>query len=324
MTGPLSLGAPPPATPNSSALAEFLLEGFSSLGPRPRVLLFSIFLGLYLLTLSGNAVIVCIIRRDRHLHTPMYFFLSLLSVSETCYSMAVIPRMLQGLLWPQLPIPLPGCAAQLFFYLTFGVNNCFLLTAMGYDRYVAICRPLRYSVIMSRAACNRLAAGCLGVGLCTAIAHVTSVFGLPYCHDRVIAHFFCDVSPLLRLACADTTANEILTLVLCVLVLVVPMGLVFCSYVFIIATILRIASAEGRKKAFSTCASHLTVVIVHYGCASIVYLKPKSQVSPVQDRLVSVTYTVITPLLNPVVYSLRNKEVKDALLRATGRKPQSD
>ncbi|XP_054977175.1 olfactory receptor 10J4-like [Sorex araneus] len=325
MTGPLAPGAaPPPAAPNGSAVTEFLLEGFSSLGQRPRVLLFAVFLALYLLTLSGNAVIVSIIRRDRHLHTPMYFFLSLLSVSETCYSMAIIPRMLQGLLCPHMPIPRPACAAQLFFYLTFGVNNCFLLTAMGYDRYAAICSPLRYSAIMRRAACARLAASCLGVGLCMAVAQVASVFGLPYCRARVVAHFFCDVTPLLRLACADTTANEILSLAVSVLVLVVPMGLVFCSYVFIIATILRIASAEGRKKAFATCASHLTVVIVHYGCASIVYLKPKSQASPVQDRLVSVTYTVITPLLNPVVYSLRNKEVKDALLRAAGRKPLSD
>lgn len=308
---------------NGTTITEFLLEGFSSLGQQPRLLLFVIFLALYLLTLSGNAVIVSIICLDRHLHTPMYFFLSLLSLSETCYSMAVIPRMLRGLLCPQQPIALPGCAAQLFFYLTFGINNCFLLTAMGYDRYVAICNPLRYSVIMGKGACIQLAAGSLGLGLCMAIAQVTSVFSLPYCRAFVVPHFFCDVTPLLRLACANTTANEILSLVISFLVLVMPMVLVFFSYVLIIAAILKIASAEGRKKAFATCASHLTVVIIHYGCASIVYLKPKSQGSPLQDRLVSVTYTVITPLLNPVVYSLRNKEVKEALLRAMGRKLSS-
>jgi olfactory receptor len=253
----------------------------------------------------------------------MYFFLSTLFISETCYTVAVIPRMLFGLLNPHQMISFQGCATQLFFYLTFGINNCFLLTAMGYDRYVAICNPLRYSVIMGKRACVHLASGSLGTGLGMAIVQVTSVFGLPFCDGFVISHFFCDVRPLLKLTCTDTTVNEIINFVVSVCVLVLPMGLVFISYVLIISTILKIASAEGRKKAFATCASHLTVVIIHYGCASIIYLKPKSQSSLGQDRLISVTYTVITPLLNPVVYSLRNKEVKDAVCRAVGLKPLS-
>ncbi|XP_004474326.1 olfactory receptor 10J3 [Dasypus novemcinctus] len=305
--------------PNSTMI-EFLFEGFSNFGRQPRLVLFVVFLTLYLLTLSGNIIIVTIIHLDRHLHTPMYFFLSFLSISETFYTVAIIPRMLSDLLSPHQPIAIQGCATQLFFYLTFGINNCFLLIAMGYDRYVAICNPLRYSVIMSKRACVQLASGSLGIGLGMAIVQVTSVFSLTFCDNFVISHFFCDVRPLLKLACADTVINEIITFVVSVCVLVLPMGLVFISYVLIITTILKIASADGRKKAFATCASHITVVIIHYGCSSIIYLKPKSQSSLGQDRLISVTYTVITPLLNPVVYSLRNKEVKDALCRAMGRK----
>ncbi|XP_048213501.1 olfactory receptor 10J3-like [Perognathus longimembris pacificus] len=306
--------------PNTTFMIEFLFEGFSSFQWQQRLALFMVFLTLYLLTLSGNVIIVTIIRLDRHLHTPMYFFLSMLSISETCYTVTIIPRMLFGLLSPQQTISFQDCATQLFFYLTFGVNNCFLLTAMGYDRYVAICKPLRYSVIMSKAACIHLAFGSLGIGLSIAIVHVTSVFRLSFCDKFVIPHFFCDVRPLLKLSCTDTTVNEIINVVFSLCVLVLPMCLVFISYVLIISTILKIASAEGRKKAFATCASHLTVVIFHYGCASIVYLKPKSQSSVGQDRLISVTYTVITPLLNPVVYSLRNKEVKDAVRRVLGLK----
>ncbi|XP_077616152.1 olfactory receptor 10J3-like [Crocuta crocuta] len=308
---------------NSTTVTEFLFEGFSSFGWLHRVVFFAIFLSLHLLTLSSNVIIMTVIHLDRHLHTPMYFFLSMLSLSETCYTVAIIPRMLWGLLSPHQPITAQACATQLFFYLTFGINNCFLLTAMGYDRYVAICNPLRYSVIMSKEACVQLASGSLGIGLGMAIVQVTSVFGLPFCDAFVISHFFCDVRPLLKLACADTTVNEIINFVVSVCVLVLPMGLVFISYILIIATILKIPSAQGRKKAFATCASHITVVIVHYGCASIIYLKPKSQSSLGQDRLISVTYTILTPLLNPVVYSLRNKEVKDALCRAVGQKPLS-
>uniref|UniRef100_A0A8C4L1P1 Olfactory receptor family 10 subfamily J member 3/pseudo n=1 Tax=Equus asinus TaxID=9793 RepID=A0A8C4L1P1_EQUAS len=281
--------------PNSTAVTEFLFEGFSSFGWQHRLVLFVVFLILYLM----------------------------LSISETCYTVAIIPHMLYGHLNPYQPIAIQGCATQLFFYLTFGINNCFLLTAMGFDHYVAICKPLRYSMIMGKEACVQLASGSLEIGLCMATVQVTSVFGLPFCDDFVISHFFCDVRPLLKLACTDTTVNEIINFVVSVCVLVLPMGLVFISYVLIISTILKIASTEGRKKAFATCASHLTVVIIHYGCASIIYLKPKSQSSLGQDRLISVTYTVITPLLNPVVYSLRNKEVKDALYKAMGQKPLS-
>nr|XP_058933171.1 olfactory receptor 10J3-like [Kogia breviceps] len=216
------------------------------------------------------------------------------------------------------PLQWLGHATQLFFCLTFIINNCFLLTAMGYDCYVAICNRLQYSVIMGKESCIQLASGSLGIGLGMAIVQVTSVFGLPFCDAFVISHFFCDMRPLLKLACTDNTVNHIINFVVNVFVLILPMGLVFVFYVLIISTILKIASAEDQKKAFATCASHL---IIHYGCASVIYLRPKSQSSLGQDRLISVTYTVITPLLNPVVYSLRNKEVKDALCRARGKSP---
>ena len=298
---------------------EFVLQGFSSFHEH-QLTLFVMFLTPYILTLAGNIIIVIIIRIDHHLHTPMYFFLSMLSTSETIYTLVILPRMLSSLVGLSQSISLAGCATQMFFFVTFGITNCFLLTAMGYDRYVAICHPLRYTVIMNRRVCLQLVWGACSIGLIVAATQVTSVFRLPFCATKV-AHFFCDIRPVMKLSCIDTTVNEILTLIISVFVLVVPMGLVFISYVLIISTILKITSTEGRKKAFATCASHLTVVIVHYGCASIAYLKPKSENSKDEDQLISVTYTVITPLLNPAVYSLRNKEVQDTLQRVVSRNP---
>ncbi|XP_036778563.2 olfactory receptor 10J1 [Manis pentadactyla] len=303
---------------NHTLITEFVFQGFSSFHEH-QLTLFGVFLALYILTLAGNGIIVTIIRVDRHLHTPMYFFLSMLSTSETVYTLVILPRMLSSLINMSQPISLAGCATQMFFFVTFGITNCFLLTAMGYDRYIAICNPLRYTIIMNKRVRVQLVWGACSIGLIVAMTQVTAVFRLPFCATKV-AHFFCDIRPVMKLSCIDTTVNEILTLIISVLVLVVPMGLIFISYVLIISAILKIASAEGRKKAFATCASHLTVVIVHYGCASIAYLKPKSENSRDQDQLISVTYTVITPLLNPVVYTLRNKEVRDALCRATSRK----
>nr|XP_027806555.1 olfactory receptor 10J1-like [Marmota flaviventris] len=302
---------------NRTLVSEFTFQGFSSFREH-QLTLFVIFLALYILTLAGNVIIVTIISLDRHLHSPMYFFLSMLSASETVYTLVIIPKMLCDFTGAGQPISLAGCASQMFFFVTLAINNCFLLTAMGYDRYVAICNPLRYTIIMSKRVCFQLVWGACSIGLIVAMTQVSAVFRLPFCATKV-AHFFCDIRPVMKLSCIDTTVNEILTLVISVLVILIPMGLVFISYILIISAILKIASAEGRKKAFATCASHLTVVIVHYGCASIAYLKPKSENTRDEDQLISVTYTVITPLLNPVVYTLRNKEVKDALCRAIGR-----
>ncbi|ELV10603.1 olfactory receptor 10J1 [Tupaia chinensis] len=303
---------------NLTVVSEFIFQGFSSFHEH-KFTLFVVFLTLYLLTLTGNVIIVTIISIDRHLHTPMYFFLSMLSTSETVYTLVIVPRMLFSLIGLSHPISLAGCATQMFFFITLAINNCFLLTAMGYDRYVAICNPLRYTVIMNKRMCAQLMWGACSIGLLVATVQISSVFRLPFC-DREVAHYFCDIRPVMKLSCADTTLHDIVNFIVSSLVIVVPMGLVFISYILIISTILKIASAEGRKKAFATCASHLTVVVIHYGCASIAYLKPKSENTRDQDQLISVTYTVFTPLLNPVVYTLRNKEVKDALRRVIGKK----
>ncbi|XP_012886031.1 PREDICTED: olfactory receptor 10J1-like [Dipodomys ordii] len=303
---------------NDTLVSEFLFQSFSSFHEH-KLTLFVLFLTLYLLTLIGNVIIVTIISIDHHLHIPMYFFLSMLSTSETVYTLVIVPQMLASLVGSSQTISLAGCATQMFFFITLAINNCFLLTAMGYDRYVAICNPLRYIVIMNKRVCIQLVWGSCSIGLLVAIIQISSVFRLPFC-DREVAHYFCDIRPVMKLSCADTSLHDLINFFISSLVIVVPMGLVFISYILIISTILKIASAEGRKKAFATCASHLTVVIIHYGCASIAYLKPKSENTRDQDQLISVTYTIFTPLLNPVVYTLRNKEVKDALHRALSKK----
>ncbi|XP_008839083.1 olfactory receptor 10J1-like [Nannospalax galili] len=303
---------------NHTVVSEFVFQGFSSFQEHT-LTLFVIFLTLYLLTLTSNVIIVTIISIDRHLHTPMYFFLGMLSSSETVYTVVIVPRMLSSLGGSNQSISLAGCATQMFFFITLAITNCFLLTAMGYDRYVAICNPLRYTVIMNKRLCVQVVWGSCSIGLLVATIQIASVFRMPFC-DRRVAHYFCDIRPVMKLSCADTTVHDTLNFIISSLVIVVPMGLVFISYILIISTILKISSAEGRKKAFATCASHLTVVIIHYGCASIAYLKPKSENTRDQDQLISVTYTVFTPLLNPVVYTLRNKEVKYAIYRAIGKK----
>ncbi|XP_059136696.1 olfactory receptor 10J1-like [Peromyscus eremicus] len=306
---------------NFTGVREFIFQGFSNF-QEYQLILFVVFLALYILTLAGNVIIVTIIRIDHHLHTPMYFFLSVLSSSETFYSLVIIPRMLGSLVGLSQTISLEGCGTQLFFFLGFGINNCLLLAAMGYDRYVAICNPLRYSIVMNWRVCVILASSICATGFFLSLVQVMSIFRLPFCHS-LIEHFFCDVRPVLNLACAVPVINDILTLALTLLVITAPATFLFISYVLIISTILKIASADGWKKTFATCSSHLTVVVIHYGCASIVYFKPKSENTRDQDQLISVTYTVITPLLNPVVYSLRNKEVQDALRKLLGRKSLS-
>ncbi|KAM6219229.1 olfactory receptor 10J1-like [Rhynchocyon petersi] len=303
---------------NCTEVREFFFQGFSNFEEH-QLTLFVVFLTLYMLTLAGNVIIVTIIRIDHHLHTPMYFFLSVLSTSETFYSLVIIPRMLSSLVGLSQSISLEGCGTQLFFFLGFAITNCLLLAVMGYDRYVAICNPLRYSVIMNRRVCTKLASSVCATGFSISLVQAVAIFRLPFC-DSLIEHFFCDVRPVLDLACVTPIINDILTLVISLLAITVPATFIFISYVLIISTVLRIASAEGRKKTFSTCASHLTVVIIHYGCASIAYFKPKSENTKDQDQLISVSYTVVTPLLNPVVYSLRNKEVQDALRRVMGHK----
>uniref|UniRef100_A0A8D1QDG3 Olfactory receptor n=1 Tax=Sus scrofa TaxID=9823 RepID=A0A8D1QDG3_PIG len=303
---------------NSSCVTEFFLLGFSSLGDL-QLVLFVIFLCLYLIILSGNITIISVIRLDHSLHTPMYFFLSVLSTSETFYTIVILPKMLINLLSVLRTLSFVSCASQMYFFLGFAVTNCLLLGVMGYDRYAAICQPLHYPILMSWRVCGQLAATCIVNGFLISLVGTTLVFSLPFCGSNKVNHYFCDISPVIHLASAETYINQLVIFICGILVLVVPLTCICISYGFIVSTILKIPSTEGKQKAFSTCASHLIVVIVHYGCASFVYLRPSAKYTTGKDRLVTVTYTIITPLLNPMVYSLRNKDVQLAIRKMIGK-----
>nr|XP_036879587.1 olfactory receptor 10K1 [Manis javanica] len=303
---------------NETLVREFILLGFSPLA-RLQPLLFVIFLLLYLLTLGTNAIIVSTIVLDRALHTPMYFFLAVLSCSETCYTFVIVPKMLVDLLAPRKTISFLGCAIQMSAFLFLGCSHSFLLAAMGYDRYVAICDPLRYSVLMGRGVCVGLVAAACACGFTVSLVTTSLIFHLPFHASNELHHFFCDISPVLKVASHHSSLSQLVIFMLGVFALVIPLSLILVSYIRIITAILKIPSSGGRYKAFSTCASHLIVVTVHYGCASFIYLRPKSNYSSSQDTLISVSYTILTPLFNPMIYSLRNKEFKSALRRAIGQ-----
>nr|XP_056704685.1 olfactory receptor 10R2-like [Euleptes europaea] len=303
---------------NQSVVTEFILIGFSSFLD-VQVPLFVVFSIMYLAIFAGNITIIVLIRHDSTLHTPMYFFLAMLSSSETCYTLTIIPNMLVNLLREKATISFIGCAVQMYVFLAFANINCLLLTVMGYDRYVSICKPLHYLVLMNQRLCTKLVTFSVLGGFLISIIYSFCVFTLPYCGPHKIHHFFCDIAPLLELACARNYTGEILIFLFCFLVGVFSFLLIILSYVLILNTILKIPTAEGKRKAFSTCASHLIVVVVHFGCASVIYLRPQSRYALKEDMFISVTYTLVTPLLNPVVYSLRNKDVQIALRKSLGR-----
>ncbi|CAO2604780.1 Olfactory receptor 63 [Lemmus lemmus] len=297
-------------------MSEFILFGFSAFPRQMLPALFLLYLMMYLFTLLGNLLIMAAVWSERRLHTPMYLFLCALSISEILFTVVITPRMLADLLSTHQSITFIACANQLFFSFTFGYTHSFLLMVMGYDRYVAICRPLHYHVLMSLQGCARLVAWSWAGGSLIGMTVTLIIFHLTFCDSNVIHHFLCHVFSLLKLACGERTA---FVTVVVILVCVTPLGcllLILLSYAFIVAAILKIPSAEGRHKAFSTCASHLTVVIVHYGFASVIYLKPKGPKSLEGDTLMGVTYTVLTPFLSPIIFSLRNKELKVTMKKA--------
>ncbi|XP_003466699.2 olfactory receptor 10K1 [Cavia porcellus] len=303
---------------NETKVKEFVFLGFSALASLQK-LLFVIFLLLYLFTLGANAVIISTIVLDRALHTPMFFFLSILSCSETCYTFVIVPKMLVDLLAEKKTISFLGCAIQMSTFLFLGCSHSFLLAAMGYDRYVAICNPLHYAMLMEPGVCVRLVFAACACGFIVSVVITSLVFHLPFHSSNQLHHFFCDISPVLKLASQHSRLSQLIIFMLGVFVLVIPLLLILISYVRIISAILQIPSSAGRYKAFSTCASHLIVVIVHYGCASFIYLRPKTNYSSNQDTLISVSYTILTPLFNPMIYSLRNTEFKSALRRTMGQ-----
>ncbi|XP_014652527.1 PREDICTED: olfactory receptor 10K1 [Ceratotherium simum simum] len=297
---------------NETLVREFVFLGFSSLA-RLQLLLFMVFLLLYLFTLGTNAIIISTIVLDRALHTPMYFFLAVLSCSETCYTFVIVPKMLADLLAHKKTISFLGCAIQMFSFLFLGCSHSFLLAAMGYDRYMAICNPLHYTVLMGHGVCWGLVAAASACGFTVSLVTTSLVFYLPFHSSNELHHFFCDISPVLKLASHHSRLSQLVIFMLGMFALVIPLLLILVSYICIISAILKIPSSVGRYKTFSTCASHLIVVTVHYGCASFIYLRPKSNYSSSQDILISVSYTILTPLFNPMIYSLRNKEFKSAL-----------
>ncbi|XP_006900523.1 PREDICTED: olfactory receptor 10Q1-like [Elephantulus edwardii] len=301
---------------NQSGPTEFVFRVFSTV-PEIQALLFLLFLLLYLMSLGGNTAIIWVVCTLSSLHTPMYFFLSNLSFIEICYSTNVVPLMLSNILGAQKPIPLAGCATQMFVFVTLGGADCLLLAVMAYDRYVAICHPLQYTLIMTQKLCVQMVVGSMVLAISLALSLTGLIFTLPFCgRRREINHFLCDVPPVLRLACADIHVHQAVLYMASTLVLTVPFILISVSYSFIALVILRISSAEGRRKAFSTCSSHLMMVLLQYGCGALVYLRPQSSSSEDEDRPFALFYTFATPILNPLIYTLRNKDIKTALKKA--------
>ncbi|XP_069893397.1 olfactory receptor 8S1-like [Dipodomys merriami] len=303
---------------NVSLLSEFVLLGLSS-DPEIQIMLFVLFLVIYLLTLVGNLVMILIIRVDPHLHTPMYFFLGHLSFLDLSFSSITVPKMLQTFLSQKKSISVWGCITQSFFFTLTGGTEACLLSAMAYDRYAAICHPLVYMVVMKRPFCMAIVSTAWAVGFLISLLNCLFIRKLHFCRSNIIRHFSCELPPLFPLSCTDPTVNKILLAGSCAFLGLLTLSLILFSYSRIISAILNIRSSKGQGKAFSTCSSHLTVVLLFYGTTFFRYLSPTS--GSVLERVVSIQYSVITSLLNPLIYSLKNQEVKAALQRML-RQPQ--
>lgn len=282
-----------------------------------QVILFLVFLTFYVATLMGNLGMITLIVISSHLHTPMYFFLSNLSLLDVCFSSVVTPKALANLLSEVKTISVSGCAMQMFFVIGLGSAECFLLAAMAYDRYTAICKPLLYPILMSRKVCILLVIGSYTLGLLHSLIHTVFTFRLSFCQSNEINHLYCDITALLSLSCSDIYVNKLLIFYVAGLVEATTLLSVLVSYVYILVNLLKIKSTTSRLKAFSTCTSHLTVVTVFHGSILILHFRTNptsgSFVQDVSDKVLSVFYTIVIPLLNPLIYSLRNKEVKDAI-----------
>ncbi|XP_072816770.1 olfactory receptor 9S13-like [Vicugna pacos] len=310
----------PPRNRNFSAMPwqEFVLEGFQG-GLQTQALLSALFLALYVAAILGNLTMIVVITLDARLHSPMYFFLKNLSLLDLCYTSVIYPQALATFLSLSRVITLGGCATQLFFFSLLATTEAFLLAVMAYDRFTAICSPLHYPVTMCPSACARLVLGSYCGGCLNSIVQTSLTFSLPFCGSNHIDHFFCDVPPLLQLACTNTAINELLLFGICGLIIVGTTLVVLISYGYITVTILRMCSGAGRHKLFSTCGSHMTAVFLFYGTVFVMYAQPGAVGSMQQGKVVSVFYTLVIPMLNPLIYSLRNKDVQ-AALRTLGQK----
>ncbi|XP_074083934.1 olfactory receptor 10AG1-like [Macrotis lagotis] len=297
---------------NLTTLVEFILLGFSDL-PNFQGFLFGIFLMVYITILIGNGLIILVTKVSRTLHTPMYFFLGNFSFLEICYTSVTLPNMLANLWTNDRHISFLDCSIQLCFLLILGGTECLLLAVMAYDRYVAICKPLYYPLIMNHKVCVQLVVASWTTGIPVMIGQTYQVFSLPFCDSNKLNHVFCDIPPLLKLACSDTSVIELSVYVVAVLFVMIPFLWIIRSYVKIIITILKLPSNTGKHKAFSTCSSHLVVVVLFFGSATITYSRPKTNNSGGTNKILSLFYTIVTPMFNPMIYSLRNKEVIGAL-----------
>nr|XP_025868666.1 olfactory receptor 9Q1-like [Vulpes vulpes] len=305
------------AEKNVTLVSEFLLIAFTDC-PEWGLPLFLLFLSIYVISLLGNAGMVLLIRVDGRLHTPMYFLLGHLSFVDICYSSTIVPQMLAVLLQRGVALSYTCCAAQFFLFTFFGSIDCYLLALMAYDRYVAVCRPLLYVTIMTEKARWGFVAGAYGAGFSSAFVRTVTAFSLSFCGNE-IDFIFCDLPPLLKLTCGDSYTQEVVIIVFAIFVIPACMVAILVSYLFIVVAIMRIPSAGGRAKTFSTCASHLMTVSLFFGTLIFMYLRDNSGHSSQEDRVVSVFYTTVIPMLNPLIYSMRNKEVKEALRKVLER-----
>ncbi|XP_062974435.1 olfactory receptor 5T7-like [Elgaria multicarinata webbii] len=300
----------------TTVIKEFVFVGLTS-DPTLQLILFFVILAIYMTTLVENLGMIALIRATPRLQTPMYFFLSSLSFLDICYSSAFAPMALVNFIADKKSISLIGCAMQMYFSISLGSIECFLLAAMAYDRYVAICKPLLYPVLMSPRVCTFLVVGSYVLGLLHSLVHTVFTFRLSFCHSNKINHLYCDITALLSLSCSDIYINELLMFYVAGPVEATTILSVMVSYMYILTNIVRISSSAGRLKAFSTCTSHLTVVTIFHGAILILHFRPTSSNGPafqdVSDKVLTVFYTIVIPLLNPLIYTVRNKEVKDAL-----------
>ncbi|XP_055403999.1 putative olfactory receptor 5AK3 [Bubalus kerabau] len=303
---------------NGTTVTEFILLGFAGQHKSWHVL-FTVFLVIYVVTLVGNIGMILLIKTDSSLHTPMYFFLQNLAFVDLCYTSAITPKMLQSFVETKQSISFIGCMVQLLVYGAFATSDCYILAAMAVDRYVAICNPLRYGTVMSQRVCSQLLTGSYFMGFLNASVNTSFVFSLNFCKSNKINHFFCDAPPVLALSCSSIYLNIMLLTVFVGFNLTFTVSVVIFSYMFILIAILKISSAAGRKKAFSTCASHLTAVSIFYGTLSYMYLHHRTIESQEQEKMASVFYGIIIPMLNPLIYSLRNQDVREAL-KGVGKK----
>ncbi|NXI95765.1 O1020 protein, partial [Psophia crepitans] len=306
------------AADNYTFASEFVLLGFTNRDDL-QVTCFVLLLVIYAVTLIGNLGVIILIRIDSCLHTPMYFFLSHLSLLDVCYSSTIIPQTLLNFLVEKKVISFIRCATQLFFFATYATAECYVLAAMAYDRYNAICNPLLYSVVMSHRLCTGMLAAAYLAGVISSTIHTVSIFHLPFCRSKRINHFFCDGPPLLALSCSDTHVNEVMVSAVVGFNVLSTTVFILVSYLLVLSTILRMRSTASWHKAFSTCASHFVSIALYYGSSLFMYLHPSSRRSLERDKVVSVLYSVAVPMLNPFIYSIRNTDMKNAMRKVTGR-----